>query len=160
MPVQTSVSQFSEGIRQSTSDFCTTEESKSAAFRMFEPFEPASLSAYGCRLAVATLSAVTGISEKKIQDLTRSKADVALARQVAMYLAHTKFGISFTEVGEQFGRDRSTVSHACRLVEDKRDDDRFDQQLVRMEYLLDTAMRGSMVVYQYLSNNNLAGCKE
>jgi len=37
-------------------------------------------------------------------------------RQVAMYLAHTVYGISFPKVASHFGRDHTTVIHACRTV--------------------------------------------
>src|SRR2546425_396187 len=53
---------------------------------------------------------------------TRGRPRVAFARQVAMYLAHVAWGLSLTEVGYVFSRDRTTVAHACSLVEDLRDD--------------------------------------
>jgi chromosomal replication initiation ATPase DnaA len=34
--------------------------------------------------------------------------------------------VSLTEVGHLFDRDRTTVAHACSLVEDRRDDPDFD----------------------------------
>ncbi|GGA76181.1 hypothetical protein GCM10011385_32740 [Nitratireductor aestuarii] len=40
-------------------------------------------------------------------------------------------GLSMAEVGRGFGRDRTTVMHACHLIEDMRDDAEFDQ-IVRM----------------------------
>ena len=52
----------------------------------------------------------------------RGTATVALARQCAMYLAHVGFGLSYTEVGRMFGRDRTTAAHACRVIEERRDD--------------------------------------
>lgn len=63
----------------------------------------------------------------------RGKAHIAFARQVAMYLAHIGCGLSFTEVGRAFGRDRTTVAHACQLVEDKREDLDMDWSLDLME---------------------------
>ncbi len=57
----------------------------------------------------------------------------AFARQIAMYLAHVGFGLSMAEVGRAFGRDRTTVLHACHVVEDKRDEVRFDQLLDHLE---------------------------
>jgi len=64
---------------------------------------------------------------------TRRKAQVALARQIAMYLAHVAFGFSLSAVGQHFGRDRTTAAHACRQVEDRRDDRDFDVLLDRLE---------------------------
>jgi chromosomal replication initiation ATPase DnaA len=64
---------------------------------------------------------------------TRGRSRVAFARQVAMYLAHVAFGLTLTTVGRAFGRDRTTVSHACALVEDARDNPEFDHTLELLE---------------------------
>ncbi len=56
-------------------------------------------------------------------------APVSLARQMAMYLAHVAFRLSFTQVGNLFGRDRTTVAHACGVIEDLRDDEHLDRAL-------------------------------
>jgi chromosomal replication initiation ATPase DnaA len=61
---------------------------------------------------------------------------VALARQIAMYLSHVAFRVSLTDVGRIFGRDRTTVSHACAVVEDLRDDPRFDRILDLLERIV------------------------
>jgi chromosomal replication initiation ATPase DnaA len=50
-----------------------------------------------------------------------------------MYLAHVGCGVSLTEVGRLFERDRTTVAHACGLIEDKRDDPDFDYRLDHLE---------------------------
>ena len=41
-----------------------------------------------------------------------------------------------TEIGLHFHRDRTTVSHACAMVEDKRDEMEFDVLLTQLESLL------------------------
>lgn len=64
---------------------------------------------------------------------TRRRARIAFARQVAMYLAHVAYGLTLTEVGNLFTRDRTTVAHACGLVEDRRDDPLFDSALEHLE---------------------------
>lgn len=76
---------------------------------------------------------VFGVSLYELAELTRGNARVALARQTAMYLAHTVGQLTLTEVGEMFGRDRTTVAHACSVVEDRRDDPNFDRALEVME---------------------------
>lgn len=63
----------------------------------------------------------------------RGKATIAFGRQVAMYCVHICLGKSFTEVGILFGRDRTTVSHACQLIEDKREDPDIDWSLDLIE---------------------------
>jgi chromosomal replication initiator protein len=59
-----------------------------------------------------------GVAENKIRDKTRKK-EIALARQIAMYLAKELTPFSLKTIGLHFGgRDHSTVIHACRSVED------------------------------------------
>ena len=81
---------------------------------------------------------VFGIQHAELFRATRGKAPVALARQVAMYLAHVACGLSFTDVGLLFSRDRTTVAHACRVVEDRRDDPVFDRALELLEWVVPT----------------------
>ena len=50
-----------------------------------------------------------------------------------MYLAHVGCGLSLTEVGRLFTRDRTTVGHACGLVEDRREDPALDRALELLE---------------------------
>ena len=52
-----------------------------------------------------------------------------------MYLAHVGFALSFEGIGRVFGRDRTTVSHACRVIEDCRDDLSLDCRLSALEMI-------------------------
>lgn len=70
---------------------------------------------------------------------TRRSKHVARARQTAMYLTHVAFGMSYGRVANAFGRDRSTVAHACRITEDRRDDEDFDAHLDTLEEFLRAA---------------------
>lgn len=54
-------------------------------------------------------------------------------RQIAMYVCHVALQMRMTTIGEGFGRDRSTVAHACAVVEDRRDDRDFDEFVGAME---------------------------
>lgn len=82
------------------------------------------------------------VAESELMQATRAKADVAFARQVAMYLAHVVYSLSYNAVGACFERERSTVVHACSVVEDARDDPQFE---VRLEKLEDRMRRLSAV---------------
>lgn len=64
---------------------------------------------------------------------TRGAPRAAFARQVAIYLMHVCFGLSFAAVGRMFHRDRTTVAHACRVIEDRRDDRELDRRLAALE---------------------------
>ncbi len=77
-----------------------------------------------------------GTSLQDIQAATRRTASAAFARQVAMYLTHVAYELSLSRVADAFGRDRTTISHACHLIEDMRDDYGFDHQLEILEGFL------------------------
>src|SRR4051812_19398452 len=64
---------------------------------------------------------------------TRGAPRVAFARQIAMYLAHTAFALSFAAISRVFDRDPTTVSHACQVVEDGREDIWLDCRLETLE---------------------------
>ena len=72
---------------------------------------------------------------------TRRSPYAAFARQSAMYLCHVAFGLTYTEIGRGFGRDRTTAAYACRLVEDGRDDPAIDAVLASLEYACITLRR-------------------
>ena len=60
-----------------------------------------------------------GIKRKEILSRSRKK-QIALARQVAMYLARSLTDSSLKVIGGEFGgRDHSTVIHACDLISKK-----------------------------------------
>lgn len=85
------------------------------------------------RCVTSSVASDFGLDEKVLAAATRGAPRVAFARQVAMYLAHVGFALSFAAVGRMFGRDRTTVSHACRVIEDGRDDAWLDRRLAVLE---------------------------
>lgn len=85
------------------------------------------------KLTCETVAKVYNILSVALASPTRGEAHVAHARQLAMYLAHVTFGMSLGAVGRHFGRDRTTAAYACRQVEDRRDNPRFDLMLDRLE---------------------------
>ena len=93
------------------------------AFRAETRKTPISVGRASVRQAIDP--AVAAVFDVEIGDLrapTRSSPQAAFARQVAMYLAHVVCGLNLTAVGALFQRDRTTVAHACGVVEDRRDD--------------------------------------
>jgi chromosomal replication initiation ATPase DnaA len=80
-----------------------------------------------------TLAQLFGIAGCELRRKMRGQAEVARARQVEMYLAHVARGMSLTEVGRTFACDRTTISHACGVVEDGRDEPTFDRVLDLLE---------------------------
>jgi chromosomal replication initiation ATPase DnaA len=79
---------------------------------------------------------VAAVFDVEVDDLrapTRRSPQAAFARQVAKYHAHVACAQSHTEVGTMFERDRTTVAHACGVVEDSRDDPDLDRKLEHLE---------------------------
>lgn len=54
-------------------------------------------------------------------------------RQIAMYLCHVVLSMPHQTIAFAFLRDRSTVAHACSVVEDRRDDPGYDRFIERCE---------------------------
>jgi len=85
------------------------------------------------RILEAAVAPAFAIARSRLWAVTRGSPVEALARQVAMYLAHVACGLTLAEVGRLFGRDRKTVAHACTLIENRRDDTSFDRALDLLE---------------------------
>lgn len=67
------------------------------------------------------LKSVATVFKVKVSDLrgsTRTK-DIALFRQVAMYLAKEMINESLIMLGASFGKTHSTILHACKSIEKK-----------------------------------------
>ena len=81
----------------------------------------------------ALVAAAFAVPLIELRAASRRGAPIAFARQSAMYLAHVVLGLTYSEVGRAFGRDRTTAAHACQIVEERRDDPRIDILLSRLE---------------------------
>jgi chromosomal replication initiation ATPase DnaA len=98
--------------------------------------------------AVAVMSLVASACDVELTDLlqhSRCQAQIAFARQLAMYLINVKLGRNMTEIGQLFGRDRTTVSHACALLEDRREGE-FEAGIDALEAAIDAALAGAQDV--------------
>jgi chromosomal replication initiation ATPase DnaA len=76
-----------------------------------------------------TVAHAFDIERGRISQPTRGVQSVAQARQVAMYLAHVGLGLTMRDAGTLFDRDRTTVAHAVRMIEDRRDRKDFDRAM-------------------------------
>lgn len=100
------------------------------------PIDPAR-----AKLVTAAAAMEFGVPELDLIRPDRRGPLIDYARQVAMYLAACCFGMTLTRIGELFGRDRTTVSHAVQVIEDSRTDPVFDAKLTRLERWLAEAPR-------------------
>ena len=80
------------------------------------------------------------ISKNSIIGKKRPK-NIAVPRQIAMYLSRKYTDFSLPEIGKQFGgRDHTTVSHACRKIEEKLEKDSFlKNEIKKIEELLSSS---------------------
>lgn len=92
-------------------------------------------------LAEGCVAKVYGIDPSMFHLRTRGRARVAEARQVLMYLVHVVLGVSLTDIGRLYNRDRTTAAHACTKMEDRRDDPAFDEVVLSLETAMSTTAR-------------------
>lgn len=85
---------------------------------------------------VELVAEARGVPSLLLLHPSRCSAAVAEARQLAMYLMHVILRRTYADVGDFFGRDRTTVSHACAHIEDRRDRRRFDAEVEGLEAAL------------------------
>lgn len=93
---------------------------------------------WACDAVIALVAQEKHLPIRLLTHPSRGRATEARARQLAMYLSHTTLGRSLSEVGDAFGRDRTTVSYACALIEDMRDDPDFDAEVAALELRIET----------------------
>ncbi len=82
-----------------------------------------------------TTGKIMDVGESEIIGKGRKK-EIALARQVAMYLCREMTGSSLKTIGLHFGgRDHSTVVHACKVIDEKiKEDDNLLQQVKSIKH--------------------------
>lgn len=97
---------------------------------------------WACDDVIALVAREKHVPIRLLTHRTRCRPQTARARQLAMYLSHVVLGRSLTEIGGAFGRDRTTVSYACALIEDMRDDPVFDEEVTALERRLEAGWSG------------------
>lgn len=79
-------------------------------------------------------------SEKLLQN-DRGEARLTRARQISMYLMNTSLSMNFVEIAAFYRKDRTTVSHACSVVEGLRDAPDFDDRLLELEKTIEMVIQ-------------------
>lgn len=92
-----------------------------------------------CEGVIDIAAILFNVSGKDLRSAHRSTLAVSRVRQIAMYAAHVRLGFTMGEVGLGFGRDRTTVLHACHQIEDLREDEEFDDIVARVEQVIAVA---------------------
>jgi chromosomal replication initiation ATPase DnaA len=94
-----------------------------------------------CECLIDIVAALFSVSSKELRKPGRTADSISRVRQIAMYVAHVVLRLTQGEVGRGFGRDRTTVIHACHIVEDLRDDAEFDRAVSMVERIAHAAFR-------------------
>jgi len=69
----------------------------------------------------------------KLSDMKAKKRtkEVALPRQIAMYLSKQLTNLSLSDIGKNFGgKDHATVIYACKQIEEKRAKDEASNRMI------------------------------
>ncbi len=90
------------------------------------PEVPAVPPAVACRIVRQLALEITAMASDRPLRRRDGRRSTCHVRQIAMYVCHVVLRLSLSDIGAAFGRDRTTVGHACNVVEDRRDDAAFD----------------------------------
>lgn len=97
-----------------------------------------------CECMIDIAAELFNVSSKEIRLPGRSTLPVSRVRQVAMYVSHVVLRLTMSDVGVGFGRDRTTVQHACQVIEDLRDEREFDLLVAKVERVAAIALRNRL----------------
>ena len=86
------------------------------------------------------IAAAFEISGERLLHNDRGVVRINRPRQISMYLMNTALSLKFTEIAEFYDKDRTTVSHACKVIEELRDDVEFDDRISEFENTIRTVL--------------------
>ena len=78
----------------------------------------------------------------------RGNARATRARQISIYLMHTALSFSLLKISRIYNKDRTTIGHACRVIEDLRDTPSFDDRILELEKTISTVLKLASCVPQ------------
>ncbi len=96
-----------------------------------------------CRIAAQVTTEMVMIAGHRVQMRRDRRRTLCHIRQIAMYVCHVALQIPMPDIAMAFGRDRTTVSHACHVVEDRRDDPAYDEFVAAVERTVDSIFRSN-----------------
>ena len=86
-------------------------------------------------LAQNVAAGAYGVAMDDMRSRTR-KGEAEKARQLAAYLARVVFDVGLRELAHATGRSPATVFHACKCVEQRREEPQFDTAVESLEHQL------------------------
>lgn len=101
---------------------------------LFNPMNEAGLE--GMPIVDELVARTFRLPKMTLHSTTRSRQQVAFARQIAMYLGHVCLCYSFIDLALYYRRDRTTIAHACRVIEERREEEKMELVLNGLESAL------------------------
>nr|WP_281435459.1 helix-turn-helix domain-containing protein [Sinorhizobium sp. BG8] len=89
-----------------------------------------------CRIVRQLIVEMVQLSGERVLRRRDSRRATCHIRQIAMYVCHVILQISLSDIGLAFGKDRTTVGHACNVVEDRRDHQDYDEFVAAAERIV------------------------
>jgi hypothetical protein len=86
-----------------------------------------------CRMVSHITTEVLWLLSDRVTVRRDRRRQTSHIRQISMYVCHVSLRMTLHDIGAAFGRDRTTVGHACHVVEDRRDDAAFDEFITAVE---------------------------
>lgn len=81
------------------------------------------------------------LPSERLFSYDRGNAKATRARQISIYLLHTGLSFSHAKISRIYNKDRTTISYACRLIEDLRDNPAFDDRILELEKTINTVLK-------------------
>lgn len=107
--------------------------SEAARQAVADPGGPTVPPGVACRIVRQLVLEMTAMASERPLWRRDGRRSTCHVRQIAMYVCHVVLQLSLSDIGAAFGRDRTTVGHACNVVEDRRDDASFDAFVASIE---------------------------
>jgi hypothetical protein len=89
-----------------------------------------------CRIVSQLVTEMVFLFGDRVMARRDRRRLAAHSRQIAMYVCHVALSLSVDDIAGSFGRERSTVAHACHLVEDRRDNPAYEDFISAVERMV------------------------
>jgi len=87
-------------------------------------------------LVIAAVALEFGVTEPDLIDPPKATPHLRFTRQIAMYLINTVYELNPSHIARIFSKDRSTVTHAFKVIEECREDPVLDMKIIHLENFL------------------------
>lgn len=98
-----------------------------------------------CRIVGYVTGEMVALLGVRVQVRVDRRRTLSHVRQVSMYLCHTALQIPQQDVGQAFGLCRTTVAHACAMVESRRDRTAYNDFVCAMERIVRSIFANSEI---------------